>query len=267
MSTNYFGSSSSTQADSDYSSLSDDDDDFRGNNRDEESYSSDSSDSDDESQSLSSTSSASSSSSSSSSAASMLRPLPPQTAALDRSAHPSGIIPPLQNVVATTNLNTPLDLKKIALHAKNAEYNPKRFAAVIIRIRDPKTTALIFASGKMVVTGAKSEEAARLASRRFARIIQKLEFPVKFKDFKIQNIVASASVNFPIRLETLCLSHANFCSYEPELFPGLVYRMINPRVVVLIFVSGKIILTGAKTRQDIYQAFENLYPVLQEFRK
>ncbi len=65
----------------------------------------------------------------------------------------SGIIPTLQNIVATVNLDCRLDLKTIALHARNAEYNPKRFAAVIMRIREPKTTALIFASGKMVVTG------------------------------------------------------------------------------------------------------------------
>jgi TATA-box binding protein (TBP) (component of TFIID and TFIIIB) len=73
------------------------------------------------------------------------------------------------------------------LHARNAEYNPKRFAAVIMRIRDPKTTALIFASGKMVVTGAKSEDDSKLASRKYARIIQKLGFNAKFTDFKIQN--------------------------------------------------------------------------------
>jgi len=78
-----------------------------------------------------------------------------------------------------------LDLKKIALKARNAEYNPKRFAAVIIRIRDPKTTALIFASGKMVCTGAKNEKASKQAARKFARIIQKLGFPVKFKQFKV----------------------------------------------------------------------------------
>lgn len=70
----------------------------------------------------------------------------------------SGIVPTLQNIVATVNLDCRLDLKTIALHARNAEYNPKRFAAVIMRIRQPKTTALIFASGKMVVTGAKSEQ-------------------------------------------------------------------------------------------------------------
>jgi hypothetical protein len=86
----------------------------------------------------------------------------------------------LQNIVATVNLDCRLDLKTIALHARNAEYNPKRFAAVIMRIREPKTTALIFASGKMVVTGAKSEDDSKLASRKYARIIQKLGFNAKF---------------------------------------------------------------------------------------
>ena len=93
---------------------------------------------------------------------------------------PSGIVPTLQNIVATVNLSARLDLKTIALHARNAEYNPNRFAAVIMRIREPKTTALVFASGKMVVTGAKSEDDSRLASRKYARIIQKLGFSAKF---------------------------------------------------------------------------------------
>jgi transcription initiation factor TFIID TATA-box-binding protein len=173
-----------------------------------------------------------------------------------------------------------LDLKTIALHARNAEYNPKRFAAVIMRIRDPKTTALIFASGKMVVTGAKSEDDSKLASRKYARIIQKLGFNAKFTDFKIQNskiitripdelvtdlyatVVGSCDVKFPIRLEGLASKHHNFSSYEPELFPGLIYRMMKPKIVLLIFVSGKIVLTGAKVREEIYQAFELIYPVL-----
>ncbi|KAF9778607.1 transcription factor TFIID-domain-containing protein [Thelephora terrestris] len=178
-----------------------------------------------------------------------------------------GIVPTLQNIVATVNLDCRLDLKTIALHARNAEYNPKRFAAVIMRIRDPKTTALIFASGKMVVTGAKSEDDSRLASRKYARIIQKLGFDAKFSEFKIQNIVGSCDVKFPIRLEGLAYSHGQFSSYEPELFPGLIYRMIKPKVVLLIFVSGKIVLTGAKVREEIYTAFNTIYTVLCEFRK
>ncbi|RUS26779.1 transcription factor TFIID-domain-containing protein [Jimgerdemannia flammicorona] len=173
----------------------------------------------------------------------------------------------LRNIVATVNLDCRLDLKTIALHARNAEYNPKRFAAVIMRIREPKTTALIFASGKMVVTGAKSEDDSKLASRKYARIIQKLGFQAKFTDFKIQNIVGSCDVKFPIRLEGLAYSHGHFSSYEPELFPGLIYRMVKPKIVLLIFVSGKIVLTGAKVREEIYQAFQAIYPVLTEFRK
>lgn len=132
-----------------------------------------------------------------------------------------------------------------------------------MRIREPKTTALIFASGKMVVTGAKSEDDSKLAARKFARIIQKLGFNAKFTDFKIQNIVASCDIKFPIRLEGLASRHHNFSSYEPELFPGLIYRMIKPKIVLLIFVSGKTVLTGAKVREEIYQAFEMIYPVLQ----
>lgn len=140
-----------------------------------------------------------------------------------------------------------------------------------MRIREPKTTALIFASGKMVVTGAKSEEMSRLAARKYARIIQKLGFQAKFTDFKIQNIVGSCDVKFPVRLEGLAYAHGHFSSvrlsvlpwpccvyvyanahntynnqYEPELFPGLIYRMVKPKIVLLIFVSGKIVLTGAK---------------------
>lgn len=177
------------------------------------------------------------------------------------------ILPTLQNVVATVNLNCKLDLKSIALRAKNAEYNPKRFAAVIMRIRDPKTTALIFASGKMVITGAKSEDFSKLAAQKYARIIHKLGFNTRFADFKVQNIVSSCDTKFNIRLEGLAFAHSNYCSYEPELFPGLIYRMVKPKIVLLIFVSGKIVLTGAKIRDEIFQAFENIYPVLTQYKK
>uniref|UniRef100_A0A8B9IX29 TATA-box binding protein like 2 n=1 Tax=Amazona collaria TaxID=241587 RepID=A0A8B9IX29_9PSIT len=172
-----------------------------------------------------------------------LIPMTPMTPVTPASES-SGIVPQLQNIVSTVNLACKLDLKNIALHARNAEYNPKRFAAVIMRIRDPRTTALIFSSGKMVCTGAKSEEQSRLAARKYARVVQKLGFPAKFLDFKIQNMVGSCDVRFPIRLEGLVLTHQQFSSYEPELFPGLIYRMVKPRIVLLIFVSGKVVLTG-----------------------
>lgn len=194
-------------------------------------------------------------------------PGPPPLTPITPHSVDAGIEPKLQNIVSTVNLGCKLDLKKIALHARNAEYNPKRFAAVIMRIREPRTTALIFSSGKMVCTGAKSEDESRLAARKYARIVQKLGFDAKFLDFKIQNMVGSCDVKFPIRLEGLVLTHSQFSSYEPELFPGLIYRMLKPRIVLLIFVSGKVVLTGAKVRNEILEAFENIYPILKGFRK
>ncbi|KAI1729262.1 transcription factor TFIID (or TATA-binding protein, TBP) domain-containing protein [Ditylenchus destructor] len=175
--------------------------------------------------------------------------------------------PTLQNIVSTVNLGVQLDLKQIALRARNAEYNPKRFAAVIMRIREPRTTALIFSSGKMVCTGAKSEETSRLAARKYARIVQKLGFNAKFTEFKVQNMVGSCDVKFPIQLEGLCITHAQFSTYEPELFPGLIYRMVKPRVVLLIFVSGKVVITGAKFKSDIDEAFNQIFPILKGFKK
>jgi len=117
-----------------------------------------------------------------------------------------------------------------------------------MRIRDPKTTALIFQSGKVVITGARDEDSAKIAAKKFAQIIKKLDYPVKFLDFKLQNMVGSIDVKFPVRLEGLAYEHDDFANYEPELFPGLIYRMHDPKVVLLIFVSGKIVLTGAKVR-------------------
>jgi transcription initiation factor TFIID TATA-box-binding protein len=174
---------------------------------------------------------------------------------IDHTEHSSGIIPTLQNIVSTVKLGCSLELKKIALQARNAEYNPRRFSALIMRIKEPKTTALIFASGKMVCTGAKNEEQAKLG------------FPIQFMDFKIQNVVGSCDVQFPVKLETLATMYSLFTTYEPEIFPGLIYRMKEPKVVLLVFFSGKIILTGAKKRNEIYEAFENIYPLLMIVKK
>ena len=191
------------------------------------------------------------------------------------------IQPKLQNIVSTANLGCELKLRQIALQARNAEYNPKRFAAVIMRIKEPKTTALIFSSGKMVCTGAKSEEDSKKASRKYAKIIRSLGFPVDFKEFKVQNIVGSCDVKFQISLSKLNMKLGRLnagadsgnnknkkyiCHYEPEIFPGLIYHMLEPEIVLLIFVSGKIVLTGAKEREEIYEAFKKIYPVLYKFK-
>ena len=189
----------------------------------------------------------------------------------------SDIEPKLQNIVSTANLGCELRLRQIALQARNAEYNPKRFAAVIMRIKEPKTTALIFSSGKMVCTGAKSEDESKRASRKYAKIIKSLGFPVEFKDFKVQNIVGSCDIKFQIHLnklngilgtikskESKSKGGKYICQYEPEIFPGLIYHMSRPEIVLLIFVSGKIVLTGAKQRNEIFTAFNKIYPVLKK---
>jgi len=116
----------------------------------------------------------------------------------------------IQRFVGTIALSGLLVVEQIASTVFRSPL--QRFAAVIMRIREPKTTALIFSSGKMVITGAKSEDFAKLAARKYARIIQKLGFPAKFSAFKIQNIVGSCDVKFPIRLEGLAYAHGPFSS-------------------------------------------------------
>ncbi|RHY45614.1 hypothetical protein DYB34_013679, partial [Aphanomyces astaci] len=161
-----------------------------------------------------------------------------------------------RNIVGTIDVKTPLDLKTIALHARNAEYNPKKFAAVIMRLRDPKTTALMFSSGKVECihryppTTSSTEANCRLAARKYCRVLQKLNFPAQYDMFKICNIMGTSDVRFPIRLEGLLNDHSRFCTYEPELFSGLIFKLVEPKLTFLIFVSGKLVICGAKVRYD-----------------
>ncbi|CAB0036740.1 unnamed protein product [Trichogramma brassicae] len=180
----------------------------------------------------------------------------------------SGIMEPtLQNVVSTVNLNCELNLSYINIRTRNSEYNPARFTGLIMRIRSPKATALIFRSGKLVCTGARNEADSLLASKKFAKIIQKVGFNIKFTEFKIQNIVATADLKFVIKLEDIPILHNNFVSYEPELYPGLIYRLVAPSVVLMIFVNGKIVLTGAKNRRQLNEAMTSIYPILKSYKK
>ena len=193
------------------------------------------------------------------------------------------IVPKIENIVSVVNLCCNLNLKKIAIQIRNAEYNPKRFSAVIIRQKEPKTTALIFSNGKIVCLGAKSESDSKKACRKFAKIIKSLNYSVKFTDFKIVNIVGSVDVQFPINLNNLFhklyfrfrkisnISEENIkrnLSYEPELFPGLFYRLekLN-QLVFLIFSSGKMSIVGGKSTDQIYQAFKHFYPVLVDIQQ
>lgn len=171
-------------------------------------------------------------------------------------------VPPFRivNVVSTCSLGIQkLDLRSIALKYNFLEFNPLCFAAATMRIREPRTTALLFASGNMVVTGASNERLSRLAARKYCRVLQKCGLRVYFKKFGIQNIVASANVGFTIKLQEIADKFSPYSHYEPDLFPGLIFRSISPKLVFLIFRSGKIVITGAKKQHEIKITYDSLY--------
>ena len=188
----------------------------------------------------------------------------------------------ISNIVSTADLSCQFNLKAISLQAKNSEYNPKRFSGLIMRIKEPKTTALIFSTGKIVVLGAKTEEDSKNACRKYGKILKSLGYTsIVLKKFKIQNIVSSCKVNFNIKISRLYihmkgLLYSDKVHYEPELFPGLIYHYIdennlsNPtdnqlNLVFLVFSSGNIVIAGAKNRHQAYNAFEKFYPLLFKF--
>lgn len=166
----------------------------------------------------------------------------------------------MQNVVCTFNLGVGnVELADMACRTPFIEYNPKKFAAATARIVSPRTTALCFASGNMVCTGAKNEELARLASRKYVYVLQRCGFNVRFCNFRIQNLVASTDVGALLKLDEMASAFGACCSYEPDMFPGLILRIEQPKVVYLCFRSGKIVITGARNRKAISQSFERVY--------
>jgi len=174
----------------------------------------------------------------------------------------------IQNCVATFSLGLKdLNLRQISQRLVYTDFNPPKFAAMTIRIRNPKTTALTFSSGNMVCTGSKDIDESLLACRKYTRLLQNAGIKVCFKDFHIQNIVASVGVPFPLKLQQLAIDHGPYVSYESALFPGAVLRVENPKVVFLLFRSGKIVITGAKDIDDITRAFLCIYePFVLRYR-
>jgi len=166
----------------------------------------------------------------------------------------------MQNVVATFNLGvSQINLYDLSMRTTYVEYNPKKFAAATARIVYPRTTALIFASGNMVCTGAKDEARARLAGRKYVSALRRAGFDVHFRNFRIQNLVASSAAPGLLNLDDMSRDYGACCGYEPDLFPGLVMRIKSPKVVFLCFRSGKIVITGARTRGIISSTFKSVF--------
>jgi transcription initiation factor TFIID TATA-box-binding protein len=170
----------------------------------------------------------------------------------------------IENVVASVTLNQKVDLNAVVKSYPGVEYRPEQFPGLVYRLKRPKTATLIFHSGKMVCTGAKSEKESRRAVMKVIKELKKGGIIIISKpELKIQNIVASASLGGLIDLEKAAYTLAK-TMYEPEQFPGLIYRMDEPKVVILLFASGKLVCTGAKKEQDVFDAVQKLHKILEE---
>jgi len=170
----------------------------------------------------------------------------------------------IENVVASATLNQRIDLNAVVKGYPGVEYRPEQFPGLVFRLKRPKTATLIFNSGKMVCTGAKSEKEAKGAVIKVIRELKKSGIVIIGKpELKIQNIVASANLGGMVDLEKSAYTLGK-TMYEPEQFPGLIYRMDEPKVVILLFASGKLVCTGAKKEDDVYRAVEKLQKRLEE---
>ncbi len=174
----------------------------------------------------------------------------------------------IENVVASTKLNDSLDLATIAEKIPEADYNKKRFPGVVLRMNDPKIAALVFGSGKVVLTGAKSLDTLAAGVDKLVKTMK--EMYVKINEnpgYSIQNIVTSADLGCHINLNKIAMSLSlDKIEYEPEQFPGLVYRLDDPKVVVLLFGSGKLIITGGKVKDDAAKAVKRIYRDLTDLK-
>jgi len=170
----------------------------------------------------------------------------------------------IENVVASASVDQAIDLKDVTKKFPETEWHPDQFPGLVFRLKSPKTATLIFRSGKMVCTGGKSEAMAIKAVRTVVKQLRKGKIKIK-KDavITVQNIVASGSLGGKIHLEDAARRLPR-SMYEPEQFPGLIHRMVDPKTVLLLFASGKLVCTGAKKESDVYKSVHNIHALLEE---
>lgn len=170
------------------------------------------------------------------------------------------------NIVVSTNLEHDIPLEKMAATLSNTEYNPEQFPGLVIRIKEPKTSALIFRSGKVVCTGARSMDKVKESIKKIIKSLEKLNVKIKIEPkINIQNIVASGSVGMDLNLNTLAMKLEN-TEYEPEQFPGLVYKLAEAKATFLLFSNGKIVCTGTKSEEEVHAALKKLIENLKKVR-
>jgi len=164
----------------------------------------------------------------------------------------------VQNIVATTSLGKPIPLTKLARVQSNTEYNPEQFPGLVLRIKKPKSAVLVFSSGNLVCTGTKSVAQVKEVIEAVIKHIAKIGIKITDKPkITVQNIVASGSINLSLNLNTLALQLEN-TEYEPEQFPGLVYKLVDPPATFLLFSNGKLVCTGTKNKQQLEESIRQL---------
>jgi len=173
----------------------------------------------------------------------------------------------IENVVASASFGVKIKLEKIVSKLEGIEYEPEQFPGLVMRLKEPKVAALIFSSGKIVCTGAKSPKDSKVAIGKIVNRLNRIgmKIPKTYK-VRLENIVASAKLNQELNLDMIAFSLEN-TEYEPEQFPGLVFRMDDPKVTFLLFGSGKIICTGGRRITDVKRAIEKVDKQLRKLAK
>ena len=170
----------------------------------------------------------------------------------------------IENVVASTTLDRRMPLDRIAIYLENTEYEPEQFPGLVYRLKEPKAAALIFGSGKVVCTGTQSPEMAKEAVDKIIDELREADIEIGEKpEITVQNMVASSEVGATLNLNRIAFELVG-TEYEPEQFPGLVYRLDEPSVVFLLFSSGRIVCTGGRTYEDVMEGISNRNENLQE---
>jgi len=171
------------------------------------------------------------------------------------------------NIVVSSSLEHDIPLEKMAATLPNTEYNPEQFPGLVIRIKEPKTSALIFSSGNIVCTGAKSLDKVEESIKKIVESLEKIGIKIKIKPkISVQNIVASGSIGMDLNLNTLAMKLDN-TEYEPEQFPGLVYKLMEAKATFLLFSNGKIVCTGTKSEEMVHKAIDMLLEKLNKVMK
>ncbi|HDI03097.1 MAG TPA: TATA-box-binding protein [Candidatus Pacearchaeota archaeon] len=173
----------------------------------------------------------------------------------------------VQNIVATASLKVKVPLSKLVKSYVNTEYNPEQFPGLVLRIKKPKSAVLVFSSGNLVCTGTKSVKQVNEVIKQVIKHLRKIGIVVKEKPkIEVQNIVASGFINMRINLNELALMLEN-TEYEPEQFPGLVYKLEEPNATFLLFTNGKLVCTGTKNRKELEEAMKTLLKRVREIKR